>query len=127
MVNSLDKFAALDPQTRVYCGHEYTLSNLRFALAVEPDNPIVREREVREQRKRAAGEPTLPSTIGDEHVTNPFLRTVEPSIADAASAPARGDIYPIALPFSRRFARGRMRFVRLPPHGTRRRALVGPT
>ncbi len=88
MVNSLDKLAALDPQTRVYCGHEYTLSNLRFALAVEPDNPIVREREVREQRKRAAGEPTLPSTIGDEHLTNPFLRTVEPSIADAASARA---------------------------------------
>ena len=88
MVNSLDKLAALDPQTRVYCGHEYTLSNLRFALAVEPANPTVREREVREQKKRAAGEPTLPSTIGDEHLTNPFLRTAEASIADAAAAHA---------------------------------------
>jgi len=86
MWKSLAKFAALPPATHVYCGHEYTLANLRFAAAVEPDNAHVQMRQVREQAKRDRGEPTLPSTIGDERATNPFLRANVPSVKTAAEA-----------------------------------------
>jgi hydroxyacylglutathione hydrolase len=88
MVTSLDKLAALPGNTLVYCGHEYTLSNLRFALAVEPGNAALRERETMATAQRARGEPTLPTTIGDERETNPFLRTAETTIRAAASARA---------------------------------------
>jgi hydroxyacylglutathione hydrolase len=88
MVASLDKLAALPADTLVYCGHEYTLANLRFALAVEPGNAALREREIAARAQRARGEPTLPSTIGDERATNPFLRTGETTIRAAASAHA---------------------------------------
>jgi len=74
MWTSLSKLAALPGATRVYCGHEYTLANLRFAAAAEPGNPAIAERIAREQAKRDLALPTLPSTIGDEHATNPFLR-----------------------------------------------------
>jgi hydroxyacylglutathione hydrolase len=85
MVASLDKLAALPAATRIYCGHEYTVANLRFARTVDPANSALSEREVREQAKRAAGHPTLPSTIGEERLTNPFLRTADPTIAAAAA------------------------------------------
>jgi hydroxyacylglutathione hydrolase len=75
MVASLDKLAALPPETRVYCGHEYTVSNLRFALAVEPTSAALQARLRRAQSQREQGEPTLPSTIADERAANPFLRT----------------------------------------------------
>ncbi len=88
MVTSLDKLAALPGNTLVYCGHEYTLANLRFALAVEPGNAALRERETMAKAQRARGEPTLPTTIGDERGTNPFLRTAETTIRAAASAHA---------------------------------------
>ncbi|MEP6996776.1 MAG: hydroxyacylglutathione hydrolase [Betaproteobacteria bacterium] len=88
MVASLDKLAALPADTRVYCGHEYTLANLRFALAVEPGNAALREREITARAQRARGEPTLPTTIGDERATNPFLRIAETTIRAAASAHA---------------------------------------
>jgi hydroxyacylglutathione hydrolase len=81
---SLSKLAALPPATRVYCGHEYTLANLRFARAVEPDNADVAARERREQGKRDQGHPTLPSTIGAEHATNPFLRAPVATVRAAA-------------------------------------------
>lgn len=84
MTHSLGRLAALPPSTRVYCGHEYTVSNLRFARAVEPDNPAVRARAEREAAKRARGEPTLPSRIGEERETNPFLRTRQPAVIEAA-------------------------------------------
>lgn len=84
MVESLRKLAALPGDTRVYCGHEYTVSNLRYALAVEPGSAPVRERQAHEEAKRARGEPTLPSTIGEERRTNPFLRVDDASIRDAA-------------------------------------------
>jgi hydroxyacylglutathione hydrolase len=75
-----EKLAQLPPDTLVYCGHEYTLSNYRFALSMEPDN----ERLVEENRKatalRAEGKFTIPSTIEKELATNPFLRIHEPSI-----------------------------------------------
>jgi len=85
---SLGKLAALPPPTRVYCGHEYTLANLRFAAAVEPGNPAIGQRVQREQDKRERGLPTLPSTIGEELSTNPFLRAREPSVRAAAQAHA---------------------------------------
>ena len=88
MWSSLQKLAALPRDTRVYCGHEYTLSNLRFAAAVEPDSAALRERTARERAKRERGEPTLPSTIGEELATNPFLRVREPAVRAAAQAHA---------------------------------------
>ncbi len=88
MWTSLSKLAALPEETRIYCGHEYTLANLRFALAVEPRSAALLAREDREKRKRERGEPTLPSTMRDERATNPFLRATEPGVLAAASARA---------------------------------------
>jgi hydroxyacylglutathione hydrolase len=80
MWNSLERLAALPDETAVYCGHEYTEANARFAVTVEPDNAdlIARAEEVR--RLRQAGKPTLPTTIALEKRTNPFLRAGQPSI-----------------------------------------------
>jgi hydroxyacylglutathione hydrolase len=88
MWRSLCALAALPDETRVYCGHEYTLANLRFAGAVEPGNPAIGVRVVREGAKRARGEPTLPSTIADERATNPFLRAGDPQVRAIAEARA---------------------------------------
>lgn len=85
---SLGKLAALPPVTRVYCGHEYTMANLRFAQAVEPDNADVAARVVRDGATRARGQPTVPSTIADERSTNPFLRAEAPGVRAAAEAHA---------------------------------------
>ena len=82
MTDSLAKLAALPDATEVFCAHEYTLSNLRFANAVEPGNADLQARIVREQAKRARGEPTVPSTVGLEKATNPFLRYREPAIIE---------------------------------------------
>ena len=68
------KLARLPAATKVYCGHEYTASNLRFAAAMEPDSDAVRAKAARVAVRRARGEPTVPSTIGEELATNPFLR-----------------------------------------------------
>jgi hydroxyacylglutathione hydrolase len=90
MWTSLSKLAALDPDTRVYCGHEYTLANLRFAAAVEPANTDIEARVVHERGKREQGVPTLPSTIGAERATNPFVRAELPDVmAQAASHAGR--------------------------------------
>ena len=93
---SLSALAALPPETRVYCGHEYTLANIRFALAVEPHNADLWDRQAREQAKRDRGEPTLPSTVGLERLTNPFLRAPIPGVRQAAAvhagAPVTGDV-----------------------------------
>lgn len=80
MHDSLQRLAALPAQTRVCCTHEYTLSNLRFALAVEPDNPALQEYQQRAAAQRAAGQPTLPSSLALELAINPFLRTGETAI-----------------------------------------------
>ena len=71
---NLQRLAALPPATQVYCAHEYTLANARFAVVAEPDNADVAERLVWAQRVRAAGEPTVPTTIAAELATNPFMR-----------------------------------------------------
>jgi hydroxyacylglutathione hydrolase len=81
MMASLGKLAALPDDTRVYCAHEYTVSNLRFAQAVDPENLALAERISRENGKRAQHQPTVPSTIAVEKATNPFLRSDEPAIA----------------------------------------------
>jgi hydroxyacylglutathione hydrolase len=81
---SLDKLAALAPATRVYCAHEYTVANLRFALAVEPANAALVQRMSQAQDQRAHAVPTLPSTIALECATNPFLRAREPVVRAAA-------------------------------------------
>ena len=86
MAESLEKLAALPEDTEVYCAHEYTLSNLRFALAVEPGNEVLALRMRDESAKRAADLPTVPSSIGLERRTNPFLRYREPEIVDSLVA-----------------------------------------
>jgi hydroxyacylglutathione hydrolase len=88
MATSLARLAALPPATRVYCAHEYTLANLRFALAVEPANAALVERAARDRGRRDRGVPTVPSTIAEELATNPFLRTREPAVVAAAQAHA---------------------------------------
>ena len=85
MVASLGKLAALPDSTRVYCGHEYTLANIKFARAVDPGNAALAAREQRAQQLRAAGKPTLPSTLGEERATNPFLRCAEPAVVESAN------------------------------------------
>lgn len=84
MLASLDKLAALPGSTRVCCTHEYTLSNLKFARAVEPDNDELLQYIERCAELRARNVPTLPSTIGQEKQVNPFLRTRLPGVAQAA-------------------------------------------
>ena len=74
MFANMQQFAALDDATRVYCAHEYTLSNARFAVTVDPDNGALVDRLAAVEAARAAGEPTVPTTIGAERATNPFLR-----------------------------------------------------
>jgi hydroxyacylglutathione hydrolase len=74
MHDNLQRLSALPPQTSVYCAHEYTLSNARFAVTVEPDNSDVRERAARVEAARSAGEATVPTTIALERATNPFMR-----------------------------------------------------
>ena len=88
MWQSLSKLAALAPATRVYCGHEYTVANLRFAEVVEPGNPDVGARIARERAKREQHLPTLPSTVGEELATNPFLRAALPHVMASAAAHA---------------------------------------
>jgi hydroxyacylglutathione hydrolase len=85
MFASLAKLAALPDDTKVYCGHEYTLANIGFAKAVEPDNRALSAREARDRKLRDAGQPTLPSTLADEKATNPFLRCREPAVVESAN------------------------------------------
>jgi hydroxyacylglutathione hydrolase len=82
---SLEKLAALPDETLVYCGHEYTLANIRFAKAVEPDNAALAERESADARARRESRPTLPSTIAREKATNPFLRVTQPAVIESAN------------------------------------------
>ncbi len=84
MHDSLSRLAALPGDTRVCCAHEYTLSNLRFARTVEPDNTALADYETRCKALRAEGAWTLPSTIATERAINPFLRVREPEVIDSA-------------------------------------------
>ena len=84
--DSLRSLAELPADTRVYCAHEYTQANIGFAKWVEPDNPDLLIREERVVEQRAADEPSVPSILGEEMLTNPFMRTEVPSVVEAASA-----------------------------------------
>jgi hydroxyacylglutathione hydrolase len=88
MSASLDRLAQLPEATRLYCGHEYTVANLRFAQAVEPANRDVEVSLEASRELRSRDEPTLPSTIGLERRINPFLRCREPAVKAAAAARA---------------------------------------
>lgn len=83
MLASLDRLAALPDSTRICCAHEYTLSNLRFAQAVEPGNAAIGQHVAHCQALRERGQPTLPSQIGLERQINPFLRSREPALLAA--------------------------------------------
>jgi hydroxyacylglutathione hydrolase len=93
MLASLDRLAALPGATRVCCAHEYTLSNLRFALAVEPGNAALQQYERQCQAQRAHQQPTLPSTIEVERAINPFLRSRQSTVTQSVQArtPAADD------------------------------------
>lgn len=80
MLASLGKLAALPLETAIYCGHEYTESNARFALSVDPTNSALKERAAEIARLRSEGRPTLPTTLAAEMATNPFLRWHDPVI-----------------------------------------------
>jgi hydroxyacylglutathione hydrolase len=98
MWNSLSKLAALPPGTIVCSGHEYTANNAKFALTIESDNPALISRVGAIETARAAGQPTVPSTLANELATNPFLRAHLPNVKaalnmkDAADAEVFGEI-----------------------------------
>jgi hydroxyacylglutathione hydrolase len=89
MFASLRKLAVLPGGTKLCCGHEYTESNARFALSVDPDNAALQARTAQARQQRAAGQPTLPSTMSDEMAANPFLRA--PDVATFADLRAKKD------------------------------------
>lgn len=92
MWRSLSKLRGLPPETRVFCAHEYTQSNARFALSVDGNNAALRARAAEIDEIRAAGRPTVPSTLGVEQATNPFLRADEPALADALGLAGRDPV-----------------------------------
>ncbi len=83
MLGSLDQLRQLPEPTRVWCAHEYTLNNLKFALTVDGDNPDLQARYQQVVALRQAGSPTVPSTLGEERRTNPFLRWDQPALQAA--------------------------------------------
>ena len=89
MFGSLAKLAALPPETMIYCGHEYTEANARFALAADPDNAALRAYAGKVRAWRAASKPTVPSRLADELAANPFLRAKD--VAGFADLRARKD------------------------------------
>ena len=97
MSQSLASIAELPDDTLVYCAHEYTEANLRFAVAVEPLNTALQARVKRVAELRAAGIPSVPSTLGEEKATNPFLRSGEPAVIAAALEHAAVDRSKVAV------------------------------
>ncbi|KAF2979090.1 hypothetical protein EK904_011742 [Melospiza melodia maxima] len=76
----IEILGSLDPRTRVYCGHEYTINNLKFARHVEPRNPNIQEKLAWAKAQYDSGEPTIPSTIAEEFTYNPFMRVREEAV-----------------------------------------------
>ena len=91
MYNSLQKLSALPDETEVYCAHEYTSSNLAFALVAEQDNPHLQRYREEVSRMRAQGISTIPSTLKQEKLINPFLRCDQPSIKKSVANKAVND------------------------------------
>ncbi len=97
MLHSLNKFAGLDKDTQVYCAHEYTLPNLKFARAVDADNPALIERVLNDKNRRRQKLPTIPSSIGMEIATNPFLRPLDSSFCHRYAAAQHTGVEPLAV------------------------------
>lgn len=91
MWTSLQKIMSLPEETQIYCGHEYTLANGEFALSLEPGNDALIERMKDVRRLRAVGQPTLPTTLGQELATNPFLRPSSPEIREVLGMTSETD------------------------------------
>jgi hydroxyacylglutathione hydrolase len=87
MWQSLLKLRALPDDTRIYCGHEYTQANIRFAKTIEPDNAALKARQRQVEKLRTAREPTIPSLLAEEKAANPFLRADLPELANAVGLP----------------------------------------
>ena len=83
--DSLIRIGRLPAETRAYCAHEYTLANLGFAAWVEPESADIKARTQSDRARRERGEPTVPSTIGEELASNPFMRTDQPAVIAAAA------------------------------------------
>jgi hydroxyacylglutathione hydrolase len=92
MWSSLQKILQWPDDTRIYCAHEYTQSNARFALSVEPQNAALQARAAAVAKLRAAGTPTVPSTLGEERATNPFLRPESGGLRSAIGIGAAADV-----------------------------------
>lgn len=92
MWGSLSKLAALSPQTKIFCAHEYTLSNAKFAVTIDPENQALQTRAREIEIARAAGEPTVPTTIALELATNPFLRANDQKIRAQLSMQDASDV-----------------------------------
>jgi hydroxyacylglutathione hydrolase len=92
MTASLAKLAALPPDTRVFCGHEYTVQNLRFALTVEPENEAIAKKLEAARAARGRGEPTVGSTMAEELETNPFLRCDAPAVRARFPGATRAEV-----------------------------------
>ncbi|MGI9425297.1 MAG: hydroxyacylglutathione hydrolase [Hyphomicrobiaceae bacterium] len=87
MWTSVEKVAKLPPETMLYCGHEYTIANGKFALTVEPDNAALQARMKQTEELRAQGKPTLPTKLADELATNPFIRADSAEIRKVIGMP----------------------------------------
>lgn len=110
MYSSLnEKLSALPDATRVFCGHEYTASNLKFAAHLEPGNEAVRAKAARVAELSARGEPTVPSTLAEERATNPFMRCESPQILLQVAEDLGGDRSPQAVLGAVRRAKDRYR------------------
>ncbi len=92
MWTSLQRLRELPTETRIYCAHEYTEANIRFAVTVEPDNTALRQREADVKALRAEGKPSVPSRLGDERAANPFLRADAPELAAAIGMQGRAPV-----------------------------------
>jgi hydroxyacylglutathione hydrolase len=93
MWQSLCKIAALPDETKIFCGHEYTLANGRFAVGIEPENERLKDRVREVEELRAAGKPTLPTTIALEKATNPFLRPASKAIRARLGLEGEPDVH----------------------------------
>jgi hydroxyacylglutathione hydrolase len=91
MWHSLSKLARLPDDAVVWCAHEYTLTNARFALTIDPDNPALKERAAEVERLRSQGKPTVPSGLGAERAANPFLRAGDPAIRERLGLESASD------------------------------------
>jgi hydroxyacylglutathione hydrolase len=91
LYRSLRRFDDLPDDTQVFSGHDYVLSNARFALAADPDNPDLKARFAEAERAKAQGRFLIPSTLAAERATNPFLRSAEPALAQSVDMPPESD------------------------------------